>query len=269
MVFRILFLISVALWANGATAQSSQALKTKAILAKGDTIKAGKKLDKYIAKHPQDASLYLERAKLKIAKGDLDPAMADLNTFCSLNKVCGEASLWKGIIRFRHGDYTGAIGYFSEYTLKHDEANAWFYLGLSHMWLQNYLVAINAFERSLSLQADQKAALYNAGLCAFYAELFERADSLLSAAHTLDPEDGDVRMALGLNMLRAGRSAESIKMFQSFVESDAHYPKALYNIGVNHYNLNALQEACDAWRHAEALGHLQATEALERHCGKH
>ena len=249
-------------------AQSKAVLKVDKLLLKGDTSKALKKLNHFIDKTPSQADLYLKRAKLKIQKGDLEPAMVDLNSFCSLNMVCGEVDLWKGVVRFKQGDYNGAISYLSVYTNKREDADAWFYLAQSHMWLQNYPVAINAFQRSINLRPNEVSAIYNAGLCAYYLSRYADADSLMQTAERLAPKDLDIRLARGLSLLRGGKHVESNEVFRSIAEGDHQFPAALYNIGVNYYNLNEFELACEYWSRAMEKGHLQAESSKKRYCGK-
>ncbi|NQV52491.1 MAG: tetratricopeptide repeat protein [Flavobacteriales bacterium] len=253
---------------TGLNAQSKAIQKVDNLLLKGDTSKALKKLNQFIEKAPRQADLYLKRAKLKIQRGDLEPAMVDLNSFCSLNKVCGEADLWKGVVRFKQGDYNGAISYLSIYTNKREDADAWFYLAQSHMWLQNYPVAINAFQRSIDLRPNEVSAIYNAGLCAYHFAKYGDADSLMQAAERLAPDDLDIRVARGLALLRGGKHAESNDVFQSIKEGESQFPAALYNMGVNYYNLNEFDLACEYWARAVEEGHLQAESSKKHYCGK-
>lgn len=249
-------------------AQGKEVQKVDKLLIKKDTSKALKKLNRYIEKRPGQSDLYLKRAHLKLNRGDLEPAMVDLNTFCSINKVCGEADLLKGIIRFKQGDYNGAIAYLSVYTNKKEDPDAWFYLAQSHMWLQNYQVAINAFNRSIALRPMEVSAIYNAGLCAYYASNYSDADSLFEAASALDPSDMDIQLARGLALLRAGKHIESNVLLRTIGEVAPQYPAALYNIAVNYYNLDEFELACEYWKKAMGLGHLQAESSRERYCGK-
>lgn len=261
-------LIAFILVPSASNGQSPQIVKVDKHLAKGDTSKAMKKLNRFIEKADKQPDLYLYRAQLKMNRGDLEPAMVDLNTFCSLNKVCGEADLFKGIIRFKQGDYNGAIAFLSIYASKHNDERAWHYLAQSHMWLQNYPVAINAFKRAIKSSPEDVASIYNAGLCAYYAEQYELSDSLFAEGEKLSPDDLDIRLGRGLALLRKGDHINSNKLFRTFEVGEKHYSKALYNIGVNYYHLNEKDLACQYWSNAIKLGHLQAEEARQRHCGK-
>lgn len=250
-----------------AGAQQRQLDKVNKQLAKSDTAKAIKKLNQAINKDPNYAPFYLRRAEIKYLRHDYDPAMADLNSYCSLIKDCAETAFLKGMIRFRLGDYNGAIVHFSEQTEHHATAEGWFYLALSHMWLQNYPIAQNAFERSLSLNKNQPTAYYNAGVAAFRSEHFHAADSLFSKAILLSPGDNQLKLSRSLALTQISEFAKSNSLLREIPETDPTYPKALYNIGVNYFNLGELDLACDYWSRAKDLGHLQADEAKIRHCG--
>jgi len=249
-------------------AQSKYVLKVDKYLTAGDTSKAIKKLNQYITKRPELAELYLKRAKLKIDRGDYDPAMVDLNSFCSLNRICGEAEYLKGLVRFKQRDYNGAIAHLSEYTKIKDHANAWFYLALSHMWLQNYPLAINGFQKSIQINKNQPLAYYNAGLASFYSDNFSNAAIFFSNALELSPNDTDIKIARANALMQLKMYAESNTVLREISIGDKNYPAALFNIGVNYFNLNEKDLACDYWVQAKEIGHLQAEDATQRHCEK-
>jgi len=249
-------------------AQSKYLIKVDKSLAASDTVKAIKQLNKYISKKPDQAELYLKRAKLKIERGDYDPAMVDLNSFCSLNRICGEAEYLKGIVRFKQHDYNGAIAHLSEHTKIRDHAQAWLYLALSHMWLQNYPLAINGFQKSLEIDQNQPLAYYNAGLASFYTDNFSNAAMFFGKALELSPNDTDIKIARANALMQQKLYAESNSLLREINIGDKNYPAALYNIGVNYFNLNEKDLACDYWVQAKEIGHLQAEDATARHCEK-
>lgn len=251
-----------------AVCQSKYLTKVEHVLQQGDTTKALTRLNKYIAKHPKEAELYLKRARMKIQRGDLDPAMVDLNSYCSLQKDCGKANLLKGIVRFKQGDFNGAIAFLSSYTQKNEDPEAWSYLAQSHMWLQNYPVAINGFRRAIQINPKDVSAMYNAGLSAYYGESYSLADSFFQAAELLAPDDLDIRLARGLSLLRKGDHVESNKVFRRFEKDQIYFDRALYNIGVNYYNLDEVDLACDYWTRAIEMGHLGAESSKKKYCGK-
>lgn len=262
-IFIVLLLTS-----SNSVAQSKYAQKVDKYLSTGDTAKALKKLNKFIAKKPEATDLYLKRAKLKMERGDYDPAMVDLNSFCSLNRICGEAEYLKGLVRFKQHDYNGAIAHLSEYTKMKDHAPAWFYLALSHMWLQNYPLAINGFQKSIDIDGNQPLAYYNAGLASFYSDNFANAALLFAKALELTPNDSDIKIARANALMQLKKFAESNTLLREVGMEDKNYRIALFNIGVNYFSLNEKDLACDYWVQAKELGHLQAEDATERHCEK-
>ncbi len=269
MIRSILWIFIVLLFStSNSVAQSKYAQKVDKYLSTGDTAKALKKLNKFIAKKPESTDLYLKRAKLKMERGDYDPAMVDLNSVCSLNRICGEAEYLKGLVRFKQHDYNGAIAHLSEYTKMKDHAPAWFYLALSHMWLQNYPLAINGFQKSIDIDGNQPLAYYNAGLASFYSDNFANADLLFAKALELTPNDSDIKIARANALMQLKKFAESNTLLREVGMEDKNYRIALFNIGVNYFSLNEKDLACDYWVQAKELGHLQAEDATERHCEK-
>ncbi|MEX2595787.1 MAG: tetratricopeptide repeat protein [Salibacteraceae bacterium] len=263
-----IFLLCALLVAPELWSQSKYIKRVDKQLTKGDTSKAIKKLNKFIDKSPESAELYMKRALLKIERGDLDPAMVDLNNYCHVNKSCGKANYYKGIIRYKQNDYNGAIDHLSKYTLVTEDANAWFHLGISHMRLQNYPLAINAFERSIKIDNQQALSYYNAGLAAFYSDQFSQADGFFEKAIELLPADSDFKIAKANALLKLNSFAEGNKLLRTIDPADRNYPSALYNIAVNYYHLNERDLACDYWRQARDVGHTNAADAISRYCGK-
>lgn len=250
---------------------SAQHVSTAAVdkaLEKGKAAKAVKKLNGLIAKHPKEADLYLYRAKLKIEKSDLDPAMADLNSYCSLQKECIDALFWKGIVRYKQHDYHGAISHFSEYTAKsaNTKSDAWLYLGLAHMWLQQYAPGGNSLHRALELDPSNAFAAYNAGICAFRMEQYEMAITYLERATKLAPNDSDMLLALANAYTQKGDYDEGIALLETVDKEDKNYAKAVFNQAVNHYRKEDKVRACELWESSKALGHLNAEDSIKQYC---
>ena len=192
--------------------------------------------------------------------------MVDLNSFCSLNMVCGEADLWKGVVRFKQGDYNGG-----DFLLKrvHQQEGR-----------RRRLVLFSTVRTCGCRITRQRSMHSNArltyapmrfqpsttpGLCAYYLSRYADADSLMQTAERLAPKDLDIRLARGLSLLRGGKHVESNEVFRSIAEGDHQFPAALYNIGVNYYNLNEFELACEYWSRAMEKGHLQAESSKKRY----
>ncbi|NCG29652.1 MAG: hypothetical protein GWP27_04170 [Bacteroidetes bacterium] len=242
--------------------------KVDKYLSTGDRPKALTKLDQYIKKKSDMADLYLKRAKLKIEQGDLGPAMLDINTFCSLNRICGEAEFLKGLILYRQRNCLGAIEPLGEYTRKFDNADGWYYLALSHMWIQNYSLAAHGFKRAIEAKSDQPDIFYNAGLASYYNNAFAKSDSLFGLAIQKNPQDLDAMIAKSLALSKMEAYAESNKILRAVLDIDPSNGKALYNIGVNYYDLNERDLACDYWSRSAELEHKEGEEAKMKYCGK-
>lgn len=242
--------------------------KVDKYLEAGDRTKALQKLDQYIKKKPELAALYLKRAKLKIEQGDLGPAMLDINTFCSLNRICGEAEFLKGLILYKQRNFHGAVEPLGEYTRKFDNADGWYYLALSHMWIQNYSLAAHGFKRAMEAGSAQPDIYYNAGLASYYNAAYPKADSLFLLAIAQNSQDIDALLARSLVLSKMTQYAESNKVLRAILDIDPTHGKALYNIGVNYYDLNERDLACDYWTQAAEALHQEGEVAKEKYCGK-
>jgi|GEM_PF-422159 len=250
------------------SAQTRYIKKVDKYLGQNDTAKALTTLNKYIDKKPEAAQLYLKRAMIKIDQKHYDPALVDLNSFCSVNKTCGEAEYWKGVIMYKQGNYTGAVENFGNYSRKFDKAESWFYLALSHMWLQNYNLSMYAFTRSLEVDANQPAAWYNAGVSAYRYGDHTKADSLLRRAQELSPEDLDVKMAIGLNLAKQKDFIESNKVLRSIQDVYSNKGSVLFNIGLNYFHMDEREHACEYWSLAAEEGHGQGLTSRKKFCDK-
>lgn len=248
------------------TAQQKVMEKVDQHLTSGDTAKALKTLNRGIKKYNTTAALYLQRARIKIDRKDYAPAMIDLNTFCSLNTTCDEAAFLKGLILYKQGNYHGAITHFSEYTRLGGPAIGWLYLGLSHMALQNYQVAVHSFEKAIAADPADVRSWYNAGLSAFRAEDYSAADSLLSGAMTVAPKDTDVLLACALTAHKQAEFTESNKLLLKLLDMAPSNHVALYNMGVNYYSMDERELACDYWTKATQAGNQAAQVAISEYC---
>lgn len=247
-------------------AQSRHLKKPNKFLLKSDTTNAILALNKMIDKHPSDAELYMKRAELKIARKNFDAAMVDLNSYCTYNKGCAQAELMKGIIRYEQLDYRGAIDHLSAYSKKREDAQAWFYLGMCHLKLKNYQIARNAFDKTFETDQKNQKALYNAGLASYLNEEYVMAIEYFNRSIELLPGNLNAWIGLGLSQTALERFTESNKSLRQALAIDADNGSILYNIGVNYYGMDEKEEACSYWKKAKLHRHLAAVQALEQYC---
>lgn len=247
-------------------AQSKAELKIEKYLTASDTSKALKKLNKYIEKNEKDAALYLTRAKIKIERGDLDPAMADLNTFCSLQPKCGEASFLKGKIRYLQGDYAGCLSHFDASINSDFEEPAMVYKGLAYMWLYQSTHAQQTFDKALEKFPESVDLLYNASLLAYRSEKYDDANGFINRLLAVDPNDADARLTKALIQTKRKEYVASNLLLREMLKVDDENPSINYSIGVNYYHLDERDLACDYFRRARDQGHDQAQMALRNYC---
>ena len=251
-----------------ATAQSRYLKKVDKFMLLGDSVKAVNHLNKMIGKHASTADLYLRRAQIKMDRGDLNPAMVDLNTFCSLNQTCGEATYLKGIIRYRQSDYHGAVEFFSDYSRKHEHLNAWMYLGLTHLKLKNYQIAENAFTKAIAIDSENYLALYNAGLASYSYSEYDKASEYFTLATKRIPGDIDSWLGLGLAQSALGDFSESNKSLRQALGIQPENGSVLYNIGVNYHGLGDSDQACSYCKRAKLTLNHPAEVAIEQYCSE-
>lgn len=247
-------------------AQSKTELKIQKHLSASDTSKALKKLNKYIDKNEKDAALYLTRAKIKIERGDLDPAMADLNTFCSLEPNCGEASFLKGKIRYLQGDYAGCLPHFDAAANSAFEEQALVYKGLAYMWLYQATHAKQTFDQALEKFPTSVELLYNASLLAYRSENYDDANGFINRLLAVAPDDADARLTKALIQTKRKEYVASNLLLREMIKVDSENPSLNYSIGVNYYHLDERDLACDYFRRARDQGHDQAQMAIRNYC---
>jgi tetratricopeptide (TPR) repeat protein len=247
-------------------AQSKMELKVEKHLLAQDTSKAIKQLNKYITKHDQEVSLYLMRAKIKIERGDLDPAMADLNTFCSLQPNCGEASFLKGQIRYLQGDYSGCLTHFDAAVGSKFEEQALVYKGLAYMWLYQSTHAQQTFDKALEKHPQSVELLYNASLLAYRSEKYDEANGYINRLLAVAPDDADARLTKALIQTKRKEYVASNLLLREMLKVDDENPSINYSIVVNYYHLDERDLACDYFRRARDQGHDQAQMAIRNYC---
>lgn len=247
-------------------AQSKTELKVNKHLVAGDTAKALKKLNKGIDKFPNQSDLYLMRAKLKMQRNDLDPAMVDLNSYCSLNETCEEANFLKGKIRYQQGDYKGCITHFDGTKNTVFEEQSLVYKGLAYMWQYQQVYAENVFKEALQKFPNSTSALYNACLLAYRMEKYDYANELATKLLQLSPNDKDAQLSQALIFTKLKKYLESNLLLREMQKTDEKNPTINYSIGVNYYHLEERDLACDYFRRARDQGHDQAQMALRNYC---
>ena len=257
---------SILLFSQFAIGQSRHTKRPERLFVKGDTIKGITVLNKKIDKHQQDAYLYLYRAKFKIERGDLNAAMVDLNSFCVLNKTCGEAGLLKSWILYRQGNYKAAIEQLTDYTRIYDSSDGFLYLGLCHLQLKNYGPAQGAFEHAAEMDPQNHIAVYNAGLAAYRNMQYDVAESHFDKATNLLPSDYDSWFGLGIAQNAKMEFEDSNKALRQSLAVNPNSGEALFNIGLNYFELGNKDQACSYWKKAENAGNLASKLSLERHC---
>lgn len=247
-------------------AQSKTEQKVDKYLVAGDTAKALKKLNKYIDKLPNQSELYLKRAKIKMQRNDLDPAMVDLNSYCSLNETCAEANFLKGKIRYLQGDYVGCLAHFDGTKNTPFEEQSLVYKGLAYMWQYQQAYAENVFKEALKKFPNSTSALYNASLLAYRMEKYEYANELATRLLQLSPNDKDAQLSQALIFTKLKKYVESNLLLREMQKTDEKNPTINYSIGVNYYHLEERDLACDYFRRARDQGHDQAQMALRNYC---
>ena len=261
-----LILLCIVSLLNSTIAQTKSEIKVEKFLNAQDTAKAIKTLNKHLKKNPLNEVLYLRRAKIKIIRKDYDPAMADLNSYTSIATNHHEAEFLKGSIRFRQGDYAGALDHFEKVKLEPFEEQALVYTGLAYMWLYQQTYAEVTFKKTLKKYPNSTSALYNAAVQAYRMESYEYADGLIDRFLKIKPDDFDAQLTKSLILTKREKYIESNLLLREMLKTNNLNATINYSIGVNYYHLDERDLSCDYFRRARDLGHEAAKLSLRNYC---
>jgi tetratricopeptide (TPR) repeat protein len=224
-------------------------------LKSGDFNSALGQLEQAAAFNPESAEIQIALASAYEGTSRSTDMQRAAETVMSLSEdpnLLAEAQFVKGRALFMQGNYEDALSIFSgliEGSFQMQDASApegqeavmmanqaenpslQLYAGLSEYKLENYVSAVQSFERAVQLDPESLAAQVNLGAAYIAAKRYEDAELV----------------------------------YQMITESNPNDAQAFFNLGLSMFNQSNKDAAKEAWLRSSALGYAPAQEALQKY----
>lgn len=172
--------------------------------------------------------------------------------------------------------------------------------GVRKLKRNEYLAAIQEFDRLLQIDPDNSRAYYNRGFAYYYLDMHSEAEADFDRSIELNPDDSSSFLYKGMIRYFNDDFEGSIEEYNKSLERGPHYYKAYYNRGLakgqlkdlqgaikdfnkaltiepnnkeSYYNralayfmLGDTSRACTDWKKAKELGSANAAEAIRYYC---
>lgn len=155
-----------------------------------------------------------------------------------------------------------ALGHLEEAVRIHPTyKNAWLLKGNAHLYLKQYEAAINAYQKSLSVDPNYAEANNNLGIAyteagQYYGEQandLPKALNYLQQAFSLRPNDFNTIRLLGVANGMTGNSPEAIRLFTKCTVLQPNNASAWFDLGVAHLNAQDETKANEAFSKAKSI----------------
>ncbi len=197
----------------------------------------------------------LERADLRLVKGELDLADADLARVLELDPGSGEAHALRGVVWSRRGEHRRAIPEYDR-ALELDPDQAAPILarrGLARSMLGEHQDAVADYDRSLALAPREAAALRNRGGSKDHLGDRPGAIADFSLSLELEPDDVQTRVNRGMCLAREGRLVEAIADYDRVLARAPDHVQALAERGLTRARAGDMEGALPDYERALAL----------------
>ena len=154
----------------------------------------------------------------------------------------------------RKEDWRAATAILSELRKK-DKSNpfVWFTLGYLHGELGNYEIAVENYEKAISLRPDFAPACFNLGLALYWSDRKAAAERAFRKVSRLRPRDAKAHYWIGVIFQEAGRTSEAVAAFKRSAALDPEYAAPHCGMGRVYLNLKRHNEAVVAFKKAIAI----------------
>ena len=211
----------------------------------GKTDDAMKRVDEYLARHPDSAEGYLLKGGLQYSNTDMESAEESLNRSISLRPAASTHLLLARVLT-HSGRMEEAADRFSRFLISEpaQEPAVYFDLGNMLMRMKRHEEALGWFEKLVALHPDYAPAHNN--LAHIHSELLvdlDKAHASASKARELSPRDPSISHTLGRVEWLRGNFAEALPLFQEAVSGLPVLPTVHYHLAMNHYMMGNSDEA--------------------------
>jgi tetratricopeptide (TPR) repeat protein len=137
-------------------------------------------------------------------------------------------SLFKGTDYLINAEYEKAIEEFKNaLSIKTEDSNLSYYLGICNYQLEKYEEAINYFQKSLETISDDEVYYY-AGSCYYYLDQYPQAIDFLSKAVEINPNNADAYCVIGTSNYLSGdvqKAKENLNKAKELCEKNRDFLK--------------------------------------------
>ena len=201
-------------------------------LEKGDLETARKDLDRAADLAAHSPWLYFYRAQMYLHDGKIAHAYVAARQAIRMDITLLPAYFTLGQAAFEFGDYEVAITAFDTYQRYiEDNPLSWLYSGRAHEAVENDSLAMDAYNRVISLNTEIPDAYYHRGM--LYLDMGEGQSAVndLLIARRSYPESFNMRIALGRSLIAAERFQDGFDTFsgaEELITNDAERAEFLY-----------------------------------------
>lgn len=178
---------------------------------------------------------------------------------------------------------------------KHDEAMKYWNIGHKHESQSNFKAALQEFNTSLSIESENKYAMFDKAkmlmllgekenACELWNKMIQkniRKDEAEEFVKTYCVDDGQKKMAKyydklkasnffedGMVVLRTGRYEAPLNKFDSSLKYNPEHKDALFNKAIMHFKLDQKITACKTWRQLLSItpGDKEIEGLINKHC---
>ena len=230
------------------------AVRTLAAAAQNDATALHRRVARYAETHATEADPWLLRAHIEIGLGNLDGALASLDTYTRLRREdpIGENDRAMVLVALhRLPDAEESLERATQ--LAPHDAEPWDNLGAVHLARGEGERAVRAFEHAIEAEPTNARFRSDLGSALLATGHAERAVESYRRAAELAPTDGVVLSNLGYALSLANRLDDAIVTLRHAVEVAPRGVGGWYNLGVVLARRGDTAGASDSFRHALAI----------------
>ena len=240
--------------------------------ASGDAAGALEDYNQAIELDPNGAYPFNNRGTLLWANGDLLGAMKDFDSTLSLDPKYDLAYYNRAQLRITNGDHAGALKDLDSLKALVGEEqypDYFFHRGYAEGALHLFEPAEADFSRYLSKSGNAPwvgRAYGQRGMNRLNLHRYDSALADLRRAESKGQRDKDILYYQGYALSALGRWEEALEVTIKTLELDPNFPEARWGLGRCFEEVGKRNEACQAYRDAISLGHIDTEGAVDRVC---
>jgi tetratricopeptide (TPR) repeat protein len=143
---------------------------------------------------------------------------------------------------------TSQIPVFNSLTADSNDAQQFYQMGLKEVWQENYVAALEYFQKAKEKNPQDSNAWFQVGYC--YGKLGRHQEAMEFYKQTIriNPDYAEAHYNLGVAYGKLGHYLDEIESYKQAIRIKPDYAKAHCNLGVAYHNLGRYQEAIEAYK---------------------